>query len=101
METYIKKYKEIIITDVPAVGGKNASLGEMYSKLSPKGIRVPDGFATTSFAFEEFLRENSLVLPLRNLLAELDKKNYSNLKTIGAGARTLLMNAELSHDLAS
>ena len=44
MNTYIKQFKEISITDLAAVGGKNSSLGEMFSKLSSKGIPVPDGF---------------------------------------------------------
>jgi pyruvate,water dikinase len=46
MNTYIKKFKEIGIADIAKVGGKNSSLGEMFSKLSSKGISVPDGFAT-------------------------------------------------------
>ncbi len=92
---YIQRFKEISIADIAAVGGKNASLGEMFSKLSPKGIPVPDGFATTAFAFEEFLTKNSLHVPLYDLMQQLDKKNYSNLKEIGAKARKLLLDGEL------
>ena len=99
MENLIKKFKDISITDVGIVGGKNASLGEMYSKLSSKGIAVPDGFATTAFAFEEFLTHNSLHLPLYNLMLQLDRKNYSNLKETGAKARKLLLDAQLSEQL--
>lgn len=99
MQVYIKKFSEIAITDVAAVGGKNASLGEMFSKLSSKGITVPDGFATTSGAFEAFLAHNSLKDLLKGLMMQLDKKNYSNLKEIGAKAREALLGAALSPEL--
>ena len=53
MEPYIKSFNNIDINNVETVGGKNASLGEMHNKLSSNGIRVPDGFDTTSFAFRK------------------------------------------------
>jgi pyruvate,water dikinase len=95
MDAYIKKFSETGIGDIAEVGGKNASLGEMFSKLSAKGIRVPDGFATTAFAFEEFLTHNSLRPGLAELLKGLDRKTYSNLKEIGARARKLILDGEL------
>ena len=94
MNSYIKQFSEIGIADVPVVGGKNSSLGEMFSKLSGKGISVPDGFATTAFAYQEFLTENSLHCALNDLLKQLDKKNYSNLEDIGFKARKLLLGSE-------
>jgi pyruvate, water dikinase len=100
MVTYIKKFNDIHIGDVIVVGGKNASLGEMFSNLSAKGIAVPDGFATTTFAFEEFLTHNALHAPLYDLMQQLDKINYSNLKEIGAKARALLLIAELPKNVA-
>jgi pyruvate, water dikinase len=99
MTTYIKKFKEIGIADIAAVGGKNSSLGEMFSKLSVKGIPVPNGFATTAFAFEEFLTHNALHSPLYDLMLQLDKKNYFNLKETGAKARKLMLDAELPKNL--
>ena len=99
MNCYIKPFKEITINDVPQVGGKNASLGEMFCKLDAKGIKVPDGFATTAFAFEEFLSHNSLPSPLQQLMVNLDRNNFSNLKETGRKARSLLMNAELPKTL--
>ena len=99
MENYIKKFNEISIADIAAVGGKNSSLGEMFSKLSSKGILVPNGFATTAFAFEEYLSHNSLRLPLHELVEDLDKKNFSNLQTIGARARALLMKATMPRSM--
>ncbi|MGZ8558932.1 MAG: phosphoenolpyruvate synthase [Chitinophagaceae bacterium] len=99
MNAYIKKFNEISIADIAAVGGKNSSLGEMFSKLSSKGIPVPDGFATTAFAFEEFLSHNLLQSRLYDLMQQLDKKNYSNLKETGLKARKLLMDAGLPKNL--
>jgi len=99
MDSYIKQFKDISIADIAVVGGKNSSLGEMFSKLSSKGIPVPDGFATTTFAFEEFLTQNSLHVPLKDLMVQLDKKDYLNLKETGAKARKLLLNAELPKNL--
>ncbi|MDD3530496.1 MAG: PEP/pyruvate-binding domain-containing protein, partial [Gallionellaceae bacterium] len=52
---YIARFENLSMHDVEKVGGKNASLGEMLSNLSSKGVRVPDGFATTADAFREFL----------------------------------------------
>ena len=60
MKNYIKYFNEIDITNIPEVGGKNASLGEMYQKLTSKGVQVPDGFATTSEAYWLFLKEAAL-----------------------------------------
>ena len=99
MYPYIKQFKEISIADIAVVGGKNSSLGEMFSKLSSKGIPVPDGFATTTFAFTEFLTQNSLHSSLYDLMLQLDKKDYSNLKETGAKARKLLLDAELPKNL--
>ena len=92
---YIKKFSDIGIMDVAAVGGKNSSLGEMLTKLSSKGIRVPDGFATTAFLFEEFLTHNSLQSSLYHLMSQLDKRKYSNLTEIGTQARDLIGNGEI------
>ncbi|HEY9340770.1 MAG TPA: phosphoenolpyruvate synthase [Hanamia sp.] len=101
MNTYIKKFKEIGIADIAKVGGKNSSLGEMFSKLSSKGISVPDGFATTAYAFEEFLTQNSLHSKLDDLMRQLDRSNYENLNEIGAKAREMMLSGELSQNLQS
>ena len=74
MASLIKKFSEISTGDVAEVGGKNASLGELISKLAEKGIQVPDGFATTASAFRMFLDENKLEAPLKELMGRLDKE---------------------------
>lgn len=95
MGPYIKRFSETGIEDIASVGGKNASLGEMYNKLSGKGIRVPNGFATTAFAFSKFLEVNDLNAELGQLLASLDRKDYSNLDEISDKARVLILNAKI------
>ncbi len=91
MKSFIKKFDEIGIKDIPVVGGKNASLGEMYNELVEKGVSVPNGFATTSFAFNQFLKENNLQTELKKILNKLNKKNYSNLSTVGQQARDKIL----------
>ena len=96
MESHIKKFSEIGIKDVDIVGGKNASLGEMYNQLTSKGVTIPNGFASTSYAFWEFLKENKIEEPLKQLLTKLDRKDYSNLETIGEEARELILSGSFS-----
>jgi pyruvate,water dikinase len=99
MQTLIKHLNEIGISDTPEVGGKNSSLGEMFTKLSSKGIKIPDGFVTTAFAFRNFLKQNHLEDPLRQLMKQLDTKNFSNLKETGMRAREIMLSAILPDDL--
>jgi pyruvate,water dikinase len=91
MNTFIKKFADTRLTDVAVVGGKNASLGEMISTLSSQGIKVPDGFATTAFAYWTFLDFNKLWEHLLKLMQQLDRKDFSNLRETGAAARKLIM----------
>ncbi len=100
MQNYIKHFDEIGIEDVPQVGGKNASLGEMFQKLTSQGVNVPNGFATTSKAFWQFLNENFLRNQLQEVLSELDTENYSNLSTIGEKARKLILEGTLSKEFS-
>jgi pyruvate, water dikinase len=96
---FIRLFKDIALTDLALVGGKNASLGEMYRVLRPRGIRVPDGFAVTAGAFRHFLTANALTTPLADLLTGLDRKGFSNLADVGAKARLLLLSGEMPADL--
>lgn len=97
---FIKKLADVNIKNVAEVGGKNASLGEMIATLGARGIRVPDGFATTAAAFRYFLLANKLNAALQALMQQLDIVNYSNLSSIGAQARKLLTAAVFPPDLA-
>ena len=100
MSTLIKRFNEIAVGDADKVGGKNSSLGEMFNKLSSRGINVPDGFATTAHSFEYFLDHNKLKEPLALLMKQLNRQDYSNLKEIGSKARELFLNAILPGGLA-
>ena len=95
----IKHFSEINIKDISSVGGKNASLGEMYSLLSTKGILVPEGFAVTSEGYSQFLTENKLTPVLSSLLAELDIKSFNNLSAIGKQIRTKIMESTFPKSL--
>ncbi|MBX2893630.1 MAG: phosphoenolpyruvate synthase [Saprospiraceae bacterium] len=95
MPSLIKHFSEISIRELALVGGKNASLGEMFCQLVPKGIMVPDGFAVTAEAYRLFLEEHKLRKPLSDLLAQLDKAHLSNLEFIGTQARDLILKAAL------
>ncbi|MFN8261369.1 MAG: phosphoenolpyruvate synthase [Chitinophagales bacterium] len=100
MKTFIKRFSEISISDIATVGGKNASLGELFSQLTPKGILVPDGFAITADAYRFFCEENCLIQPLNKLLATLDTETFDNLDSIGTQARLLIKQAPIPHALA-
>jgi pyruvate,water dikinase len=92
-------FKEISIKDVPLVGGKNASLGEMFSSLSRKGINVPNGFATTSQFYRTFLKENKLLPKLKEAFKGLDSRDIKSLQEAGRKARQLISESEFSKDL--
>jgi pyruvate,water dikinase len=100
MESLIMKFSEICIDDIARVGGKNASLGEMYNQLKGKGVAVPNGFAITADAFWYFIDKNSLRDKLQELMINLDKKDFSNLAYIGKQARSFILNATVPAALA-
>ncbi|MBU6123280.1 phosphoenolpyruvate synthase [Hymenobacter siberiensis] len=94
-------FRELTNDKVAQVGGKNASLGEMFNKLSDQGIRVPDGFATTAAAYWLLLDENGLRAPLTELLETLDTNDFSNLPDVGARARSLVHGAVMPMAVAA
>lgn len=96
---YVLWFDEIGIGDVPSVGGKNASLGEMYRELTPKGVKVPNGFATTADAYWHFLSSAGILDKLKQTLEGLDKSNVKDLATRGKKARELILGAKLPDDL--
>ncbi|WP_428741340.1 phosphoenolpyruvate synthase [Tenacibaculum sp.] len=96
---WIKKISEIRLQDLPTVGGKNASLGEMYSTLSAKGITVPDGFAVTANAYWYFLNSNNIYSQLTDILSQLDTHTFNNLSNIGTQARKLILQVPFPNEL--
>lgn len=98
MYKYIKFFKELEIKDVPQVGGKNASLGEMYRHLEPKGINLPNGAATTANAYNYFLEQAGIKPEIEQLLFGLDVKNVKDLKARGKKIRSLILNTKFPSD---
>lgn len=96
---YIRFFNELNIDDVPSVGGKNASLGEMYQNLSSKGINVPNGFATTSDAYWLLLEENNIKDKIHQMLSGLDISDTQNLQKRGLEVRKLILASKLPHSL--
>jgi pyruvate, water dikinase len=92
-------FEEVGIADIPLVGGKNASLGEMIQQLTPKGVRVPTGFATTAHAYRYFIKGAGLEEKLRELFSDLDVEDVNNLRIRGKQARSLLLNTPFPQDL--
>lgn len=97
---YIKPFTHVTLQDVPSVGGKNASLGEMIGQLSAKGIRVPQGFAITSDAYWYYLDYNNLRPQLSAAMAQLtDVNDISQLQQVGRQVRELIEYADMPADL--
>ena len=89
---YVLKFSEICRTDTVTVGGKNASLGEMYNTLQPLGIRVPNGFATTASAFRDFIEFNHLFKEIHKNIESFQKGDCS-LADTGKEIRHRILNA--------
>jgi pyruvate,water dikinase len=92
-------FEQVGIQDIPLVGGKNASLGEMIQQLGPKGVSVPTGFATTAYAFRYFVEQAGLDRRLRELFADLDVEDMTNLRARGRQARAMVLNTPFPSEL--
>ena len=93
MSGYIRSFLEIGLNDVALVGGKTASLGELYSALSSEGVAVPNGFAITADAYRDALLQPGVADELHQLLDGLDKRKIKRLATIAAKARKIIYRA--------
>ncbi|MBI5000802.1 MAG: phosphoenolpyruvate synthase [Euryarchaeota archaeon] len=92
-------FSEIGIQDVGMVGGKNASLGEMYSRLKDKGVSVPNGFAITAHAYRHFLKAAGIEQKVQDALSGLNTHDMQNLQERGEKVRAVIKGAELPEDL--
>ncbi len=92
-------FDEVGIKDVPLVGGKNASLGEMFCALKKKGVRIPDGFATTSFAYFKFIEDAGIKREVKQILNGLNVRNYGKLSEAGSKIRRLILKSEFPETL--
>lgn len=98
-QALILPFEEVGIADIPLVGGKNASLGEMIQQLTYSGVNVPAGFATTAYAYRDFIKKAGLEEQLRSLFSDLDVEDVNNLRSRGKQARTLILNTPFSPEL--
>ncbi len=96
---FLRRFDQLGIADIPIVGGKNASLGEMIRKLKSKGICVPDGFATTTAAYRHYLESTGLDEKIRGLFADLEVTNVANLQQGGLAVRQAILDTPIPFDL--
>ncbi len=98
MYNYIRFFKDVSISDIPEVGGKNASLGEMYRYLAPKGINLPNGFATTSKAYYYFMESAGINQAIKELLGGVKISEIKDLSVRAAKIRAMIVKAKLPKD---
>jgi pyruvate,water dikinase len=98
-QALVLPFSAVGIADIPLVGGKNASLGEMIQQLKPKGVKVPTGFATTAYAYRYFITGAGLEAKLRKIFADLDVEDVDNLRQCGKQARMLMLDTPFPLEL--
>lgn len=98
MSQYIKFFNELGIQDVPMVGGKNASLGEMYRHLEAQGVKVPNGFATTSDAYNYVMEQGGLKAKIEEILKGLNTRNVKDLMKRGEKVRQTILKSKFPDD---
>ncbi|RLF28623.1 MAG: phosphoenolpyruvate synthase [Thermoplasmata archaeon] len=98
-EVFVKWFEELGMNDVPLVGGKNASLGEMIRNLSEKGVNVPSGFAVTAYAYKYMIEKAGIDKKIREILSDLDTHDVNNLAERGEKIRNLIRNTPLPIEL--
>ena len=97
---FIKWFEEISIQDVPLVGGKNASLGEMFQRLTPQGIQIPPGFAVTADAFSVLIAQNGVSEKIYSLLSRLDPTDTNALAKTGHEIRAIVRRVGIPENVA-
>jgi len=98
-QKYILWYQDVGYQDIPLVGGKNASLGEMIGQLSKKGVRVPDGFSLTTKAYWHFVKKNRIDEKLEKIFADFEPQSIKSLQKTGQRARSLVLKGKFPPDL--
>jgi len=96
---YLKWLHEVELSDIPTVGGKNASLGEMIQNLGKLGVQVPGGFVVTVASYEGFIAHNVLDQKIRDILAGLDVDDVENIRRTGLAVRTLIKNGKFPEEI--
>jgi pyruvate,water dikinase len=96
---FVIPFSKLSIEDVPIVGGKNASLGEMYRELKSKGVKVPNGFAVTAYAYNYFIEKAGIKQRIREILSDLNTHDTRNLMERGKKVRQTILNAEIPEEI--
>ncbi|MBL7952399.1 MAG: phosphoenolpyruvate synthase [Flavobacteriales bacterium] len=96
---YLKWLHEVELSDIPTVGGKNASLGEMIQNLGKLGVKVPGGFVVTVASYEAFIAHNVLDQKIRDIVAGLDVDDVENIRRTGLAVRTLIKNGKFPEEI--
>ncbi|HMC97817.1 MAG TPA: phosphoenolpyruvate synthase, partial [Flavobacteriales bacterium] len=96
---YLKWLHEVQLSDIPTVGGKNASLGEMIQNLGKLGVKVPGGFVVTVASYEAFIAHNELDQKIRDIVAKLDVDDVENIRRTGLAVRTLVKNGKFPEEI--
>ena len=96
---FILWFDQLGIDDVALVGGKNASLGEMYRNLTLKGVNIPNGYAVTAYSYRYFVEQTGIKDEIRKILSDLDTSDIANLKERGHKVRELILSVEFPQDL--
>jgi pyruvate, water dikinase len=99
MQEFVKWFEDLTIGDVPSVGGKNASLGEMIRNLGQKGVRVPSGFAITAYAYKYMIENAGIDSKIKEILKDLNTHNLTDLATRGQKIRDLIKNNPIPKEL--
>ncbi|MFW6149640.1 MAG: PEP/pyruvate-binding domain-containing protein, partial [Atribacterota bacterium] len=94
-KVFIKWFEDLKMSDVPLVGGKNASLGEMIGSLKAKGVNVPGGFAITAYAYKYMIEKEGVDKKIKEILSDLDTHDVKNLAECGQKIRDLIKNTPL------
>jgi pyruvate,water dikinase len=98
-DSFILPFSILRSEHISLVGGKNAAIGELMFHLSPKGIKVPEGFAIAVAAFDEFIERNGLQRKLKRLMRQLDLQSFSNLELVSEHCKRAILSAELPEEL--
>jgi pyruvate, water dikinase len=99
IQEFVKWFEDLTIGDVPSVGGKNASLGEMIRNLGQKGVRVPSGFAITAYAYKYMMENAGIDIKIKEILKDLNTHDMTDLSTRGKKIRDLIKNTPIPKEL--
>lgn len=99
IQDFVKWFEDLTISDVPSVGGKNASLGEMIRNLGQKGVRVPSGFAITAYAYKYMIEKAGIDVKIKEILKNLNTHDVTDLAARGQKIRTLIKNTRIPTEL--